>query len=222
MSMTYGEKGVIGTTAGTTGTIAEAAGSIAVIVLSIIGLAQTTPGISIVAVAVIVLGAALLAEGGALAGEFSRLVATSGEIVSADTEISGMSLQVAGGGTALVLGILALLGVASDTVTAAAVILVGAVLLLTAGTIPQLRQLRARATGTSEMALIIGRSAMSGMAGAQFLCGVAAIVLGILALSAADMASARNLILVGLLVIGGAMTIGVTAMSGNMLRFFVK
>lgn len=60
------------------------------------------------------------------------------------------------------------------------------------------------------------------MAGAQFLSAVAAIVLGILALSAASVETGRTLVLVGYLIIGGAMTIGVTAMSGNFMRFFTR
>lgn len=225
MSATYGEartERVLGATS-TTGTIAEAAGSIAVIVLSIIGLAQETASTTIVAVTTIVLGAALLAEGGALAGEFARLTMLSGEpIGTADNVLGGMSLQVACGGVALVLGILSLLAVSVATLPAAAAILVGGAMMLTAGTIPQMRQLRAMTSGTSEIALLIGRSSMSGMAGAQFLCGVAAIVLGILALSSASTETGRTLVLVGFLIIGGAMTIGVTAMSGNFLRFFTR
>lgn len=224
MSATYGEariERVLGATSAT-GTIAEAAGSIAVIILSIIGLAQGTASATIVAVTTIVLGAALLAEGGALAGEFSRLATLTGEPVAADSVLSGMSLQVASGGVALVLGILALLGVSATTLTAAAAILVGAALMLTAGTIPQLRQLRSLTTGSSEIVQMIGRSSMGGMAGAQFLAGVAAIVLGILALSSGATETSRTLILVGFLIIGGAMTVGVTAMSGNFLRFFTR
>jgi len=224
MSASYGEartERALDTTSAT-GTIAEAAGSIAVIVLSIIGLAQGTASATIVAVTTIVLGAALLAEGGALAGEFGRLTMLSGEPGAADNMLGGMSLQVSSGGIALVLGILALLGVSATTLPAAAVILVGGALMLTAGTIAQLRQLRAMTSGTSEMAVLIGRSSMSGMAGAQFLSAVAAIVLGILALSAASVETGRTLVLVGYLIIGGAMTIGVTAMSGNFMRFFTR
>ena len=224
MSATYGEartERVLGATS-TTGTIAEAAGSIAVIVLSIIGLAQGTTSAIIVAITAIVLGAALLAEGGALAGEFTRLATLSGESGVADSIVGGMSLQVACGGITLVLGILALLGVSAAALTAAAVIVVGAALMLTAGTIPQLRQLRSLTSGGSEIVQMIGRTSMSGMAGAQFLGGVAAIVLGILALSSTGVETGRTLIMVGFLVIGGAMTIGVTAMSGNFLRFFTR
>lgn len=224
MSSTYSEartERVLGATS-TTGTIAEAAGSIAVIVLSIIGLAQGTASLTIVAVTAIVLGAALLAEGGALAGEFSRLAMITGEPMAADNVLSGMSLQVASGGIVLVLGILALLGVSSATLPAAATIIVGAALMLTAGSIPQLRQLRSMTSGSSEIVQMIGRTSMSGMAGAQFLAGVAAIVLGILALSTTAAETSRTLVLVGFLVVGGAMTIGVTAMSGNFLRFFTR
>jgi hypothetical protein len=222
MSASYGEartERVLGATSAT-GTIAEAAGSIAVIVLSIIGLAQGTGSLTIVAVTTIVLGAALLAEGGALAGEFTRLAMVSGEPANADTALNGMSLQVSSGGIALVLGILALLGVQAEILCAAALIVVGGTLLVTAGTIPQLRQARSMTSGASEIVQMIGRTSMAGMAGMQFLCGVAAIVLGILALSATGMG--RSFVLVGFLIVGGVMTVGVTAMSGNFLRFFTR
>lgn len=203
----------------TTGTIAEAAGSIAVIVLSIIGLAQTTTSATIVAVTTIVLGAALLAEGGALAGEYSR-IATVGTAttMTADNLLSGMSLQVYGGAIALVLGILAILGISTEILCSAALILVGGVLLLTAGTAPQIRQMSQMSTPVGTMQSV----SMSGMTGFQFLNGVAAIVLGILSLAGHSTESVRSLILVGFLVVGGAMTIGVTAMSGNFMRFFTK
>src|SRR6185312_12468190 len=142
--------------------------------LSIIGLAQGTASATIVAVTTIVLGAALLAEGGTLAGEFARLTMLNGEPDAADSVMGGMSLQVSGGGIALVLGILSLLAVAVGTLPAAAVILVGGVMMLTAGTIPQLRQLRAVSTGSSAIAQWIGRSSMSGMLGALVLCGIGA------------------------------------------------
>lgn len=220
MSAAYGEarsERVISTT----GTIAEAAGSIAVIVLSIIGLAQATTSATIVAVTAIVLGAALLAEGGALAGEFSK-VTTAGSTMTmtADNALSGMSLQVYGGAITLVLGILAILGISTEVLCSAALILVGGVLLLTAGTGPQIRQMSqmSSATGTQSVQTV----SMSGMTGFQFLNGVAAIVLGILSLAGHSTEGVRSLILVGFLVVGGAMTIGVTAMSGNFMRFFTR
>ena len=68
------------------------------------------------------------------------------------------------------------------------------------------------------------RASMSGLVGFQFLSGVAAVVLGILALAGAGHGteSIRTLVLVGFLVVGGAMTIAVTAMSGNFMRFFTR
>lgn len=219
MAMTY-DVSKTSTTVGATGAIAEAAGAIGVIVLSIIALAQAPASATIVAVTVIVLGAALLAEGGAWAGEFSRLVNFSGGVTSMETQVHGASLQLVGGGTALVLGILALLGVAPGTLPAAAVIMVGGVLLLSAGTIPQLRQARAQLAGASEFTQTIWRSAVNGIAGAEILCGIAAIVLGILALSTGYLDSMRQMTMVGTLVLGGAMVFGVTATSGSLMRFF--
>jgi hypothetical protein len=219
MSAAYGEartEKVISTT----GTIAEAAGSIAVIVLSIIGLAQTAASATIVAVTTIVLGAALLAEGGALASEFSKITtAGTSTTMTAENALGGMSLQVYGGAITLVLGILATLGISTEILCSAALILVGGVLLLTAGTAPQIRQMSQMSVGGTQS---VSTLSMSGMTGFQFLNGVAAIVLGILSLTGHSTESVRTLVLVGFLVVGGAMTIGVTAMSGNFLRFFTK
>ena len=120
----------------------EATGSVAVIALAIAALAGVRSAL-FAAIATIVLGAAVLIEGGVLAG--AEMI-ERGEF--ATTEFLG-------GLTGVVLGILALVGVAPASLLSVAIIVFGATLLF------------------SRMA--------GGEFGGRVLVGIAAIVLGILA-----------------------------------------
>jgi hypothetical protein len=75
-----------------------------------------------------------------------------------------------------------------------------------------------QAAGLSEIAQRVAQAAVSGAVGTQVLAGVAAIVLGILALVSET--HAANLALVGLLVLGAAITLTATALAGRLLRLF--
>ncbi len=87
----------------------EAAGSVAVIALAIAALAGVQPYL-LAGIATIVLGAAVLIEGGVLDG---REVIERGELAST---------EFLGGFAGIILGILALLGIASMTLLSVAVI----------------------------------------------------------------------------------------------------
>jgi len=200
------------------GSIVEVAGGIAVIVLAIIGLAQGGNEF-LTAIATIVLGVALMAEGGTIAAHMSRLLGlvTAGGMRA--TEIgTGMTGEFLAGIAAIVLGILALVGLHAPILLAAAVIVVGASLLLTAGAVERLNQVPLQATG-SEMARELEQFAVSSAVAAQLLVGIAAIVLGIVALvsTAAFMAS---LTLIALLVLGASLMLTGTALAGGVMRLF--
>jgi hypothetical protein len=198
------------------GSIVEAAGGIAVIVLSIIGLARG--GEFMTAIATIVLGVALLAEGGAIAAQFSKLLsAVTGGALGAMELGGGMTAEILAGGGAIVLGILALVGLKPMILLPAAVIAVGVALMLTAGAIERLNEIRVQAAGLSETAEKVAQAAVSGAVGTQVLAGIAAVVLGILALVTSYSAS---LTLVGLIVLGASVTLTGTALAGRMLRMF--
>lgn len=142
----------------TEGLLGRAIGAVALIVLAIAGLAGawSTP---IAAIATIVFGATFLVEG----GYFSR---TQGRGELAGTEFLG-------GLTGVILGVLALLGIAPPTLLAAAVIVFGA-------------------------ALLFGHLA-DGAFGSYSLVAIGAIVLGVLAVVGL---SAITLVLVALLALG--------------------
>jgi hypothetical protein len=145
----------------------EAIAAVAVIALAIVGLAGVFSE-TLAAIATIVLGAGILVEGGFFASASAtveeRRLAESGSYLSAD---------FLGGIAAVVLGILALLGIYSSTLLAIAVLVLGAAFLLSSGA-----------------AFDFGGHALGGLA---------AVVLGILAVVGLDRPA---LILVALLVLG--------------------
>lgn len=132
MAITYNERDVARIEAG--GSIAEAVGGIAVGVLAIISLAETTPSAVLTSIATIVLGVVLLAEGGTIAAEFSRLIGIRVESgPEGSLEAGGLTLELFAGIALVVLGILALIGVATEVLIACAVIVAGAALILQIG-----------------------------------------------------------------------------------------
>ncbi|HVZ92520.1 MAG TPA: hypothetical protein VG843_12790 [Rhizomicrobium sp.] len=216
MATTYTER--TGVTAATTGSIADAAGGIAVIVLSIIGLGRATPG-PLMSIAVIVLGAAFLAEGGAVIGEYTQLLnRTVGAVADSG---AGMMMELMIGAAILVLGILGLIGVAPAILAPVAVIVAGALLLVSAPVMMQLVEIRRVLEGTAEPAQSLLRASASGVSGMQILAGLAAIVLGILDLTGATI-GAGALTLVALLILGAALTFNGTALTGSVYKIFSR
>jgi hypothetical protein len=210
----YGDKALLEIE--TTGSVVEAATGIAVVVLAIIGLAHAG---FFGPIAAIVLGAALLAQGGAVAAEYSKLLSViTGGTLGAIELGGGMTVEVLAGGGIVVLGILALLGFSPDVLISAGVIAVGASLILAAGGLQRLNTLKVQAAGLPELAQKVAEGAVACAITAQVLCGGAAVVLGILALSMP--ANATVLMLVGLLVLGATASMSGTALTGRLLRLF--
>jgi len=161
----------------------EAAAALAVVALAIVGLARTDSFI-LAAIAVIIFGAAILTEGGAGAAIFSA----RGQLgTEAESWTGGLSSDFLAGVGGIVLGILALLGVASGVLLSVAALLFGAAYLLSG-------------LGGTQMAWF------SYAFGGQLLVGLAAVVLGILAVVGQD---SLTLVLVSLLILGaGALFTG--------------
>lgn len=161
----------------------EAIGGAAAVVLGILGLAEVSP-MYLAPIATIVVGVALWFEGAAIVARYSRFVASEARS-SAITEVppvsSGIGAEFLGGAAGTVLGILALLGVASITLTSIAVIVYGAALLFGSGT-PLRMNGMATEEDTSTPVHQVMREAAWASSGAQLLVGVGAAVLGILAL----------------------------------------
>jgi hypothetical protein len=188
-------------------------------VLAIIGLTGFDPE-GMAGIATIVLGAALLIQGGTILTEYSNVIFATATPVSVDRiggeGLSAMFIVGAGG---IVLGVLALLGIASGTLTAIAVIAFGSALLLGSSLVRQLYLLQMQAqqsTGPrSGNELLTGQMA-AGSAGVQLLAGLAAVVLGILAVAGQ---SATVLTLAALLLLGVTVLLTGSTLSGLVLSF---
>lgn len=196
------------------GGFADAVGGIATIVLAIVALAGVHADI-LVPAAVIVFGAALLIQGGTMLSEHARMIFPAAGVGSIEQFTGGnLSAVFLVGIAGIVLGILALLGVAAATLSSVAVIAFGAALVLSANSVRELYMFR-RSTGTSGNELVAGEMA-SGSAGVQLLAGLTAVVLGILAVSGVN---SLVLMLSALIVLGGAVVLSGSTLSGMVMSF---
>ncbi len=203
------------------GGVMDAIGGIATAVLAIVGLAGWRPEL-LAAVATIVFGAALLIQGGTLLSEYSQVFTPSAALQTASDAFSGdgLAAMFPVGIAGIVLGILAVLGVAPLALTAVAVISFGAALMLSAQSVRRLfamqAELRRSAVSASSVREFLAGEMAGGSAGIQFLAGIASVVLGIIAVS-----GVHNVVLtlVALLVVGLTNIISGSALSGLVLGF---
>ncbi|HTT83965.1 MAG TPA: hypothetical protein VMF67_10830 [Rhizomicrobium sp.] len=200
----------------TTGSLVEVAGGVAIIVLSIIGLARIGNVGALPAISVIILGAALIAEGGTIATEFSRLIGMTVGAAGVGEFNGGMTTEILVGAVVLVLGVLSVLGVSPATLVPSAIIVAGALLLISAANVQRMNSVKIATLGTTEGAQALLQSAISAAAGFQVLAGIASVVLGILALSSA--ANLAIFTMVGLLVLGAAVTMSGGTLTGSLMR----
>jgi hypothetical protein len=194
------------------GSVTEAICGAGAVVLAIIGLAGTLPGY-LASIATIVFGVALLAQGGAIAARYSRLLReTTPHEWDARAELGGgMGAEFLAGGAGVVMGILGVLGIGTPTLIPIAVIVFGGALLLGSGSTADLSTLTM--SGPHGRVAQISRQAAVAASGAQVLVGVAAIVLGIIALVGVDPVPVT---LVALLVLGASVLFTGTALTGRM------
>jgi hypothetical protein len=192
------------------GSITEAVAGAAAVVLAIVGLAGTFPGY-MACIATIAFGVALLAQGGAVAARYRRLLHEVTPLEwDARMELGGgMGAEFIGGATGVVLGVLGLLGLATTTLIAVAVIVFGAALLLGGGATADLGSLGGPARHAH-----IARQATVAASGTQMLVGIGAVVLGIIALVGAD---ALLIELVALLVLGASVLLSGAAVGTRLM-----
>jgi hypothetical protein len=202
------------------GGLADAIGGIATIVLAIVALAGVHPAI-VLSVAVIVFGATLLIQGGTLVSEYEGIMFPAGtaNVVSPEQfGVGGLATLFLVGVAGIVLGILALLGIAAETLTAISVIAFGASLLLSSNSVRHLSMLQT--TSRSDVARsgaerLAGEMA-TGSASIQVLAGLTAIVLGILSVAGVN---PNVLMLSALIVLGGAIILTGSALTGLIIGF---
>ncbi len=204
------------------GGFVDAIGGVATIVLAIIGLSGAKPEM-LVAIATIVFGAALLVQGGAILSEYVGIIFPDGAGSMEEFGGSSVSALFMAGAAGIVLGILALVGVESAILTSIAIIAFGAGLLVSANSVSQLHTLkrvaeRLSAAGSSQSggAELVAHEMASGSAGVTALAGLAAVVLGILALC--DVHSVV-LELSALIALGATLVLTGSTMSATVLNF---
>jgi hypothetical protein len=202
------------------GGLADAIGGIATIVLAVIALAGVHPEI-ILPIAIIVFGATLLIQGGTMLSEYAAIIFPAGA-ASASSEQSGvgsLSTLFVVGVAGIVLGILALLGITPEILMAIAVIAFGSALLLSSNSVRDLYMLQSYMSRSgaprSGTELLAGEMA-SGSAAVQMLAGLAAIVLGTLAVVGINR---TVLMLAALIVLGATVILTGSALSGLVIGF---
>lgn len=198
------------------GGFADALGGIATIVLAIIGLAGIRPDV-LTSIATVVFGAALLIQGGAMLSEFAQFDAVPEPHAGASG--GGLSTLFLVGVAGIVLGVLALLNIHPTMLTAIAAIAFGAALVISTPAVWHLltsRSVESRFVTRPPVVQVIASEVAAGSAGVQCMTGLAAIVLGILAVAGVFTTS---LTLVALLAAGSALLLTGSSLSGTMIGF---
>jgi hypothetical protein len=208
--------------AATYGGLADAIGGAATIILAIVALSGVGQSL-LAAIATVVFGAALLIQGGTMLTEFTKLMAPPSAASTAEEVVGGggLSALFLVGAAGIVLGVLALVGISAQTLTAAAVIAFGGALLLSSNSVWRLYRAkrasyRAGAAGTLSGAEFLAGEMASGSAVLQALSGLAAIILGIVAVTGTN---PNVLIPVGLLVLGATVLLTGSTLSGAVMGF---
>ncbi len=144
------------------------------IVLAIVGLVGYLP-LYVAGIATIAVGLALLAQGSTIAARWqdAHHIAERERL-----DKLGMSTEMFGGLAAIVLGILALLGVASLTLLAVAAIVLGVSLLLGGGAQPEI------AEDDTPKRWHVTRDAVRASSGVMVMGGLSSLVLGVIAVAA--------------------------------------
>ncbi len=203
--------------------VPELVAGFAVIVLTILGLAGVSPPF-LVAVATIVFGLGLLLNGRSALSEIHRALARQTDSLARQSSsdeaviaVNGWSTVFLAGRAGIVLGILALLGVASMHLVAIAVIAYGAALLISTNASMRMRVLLSTSANTNPILERLIRDTAADSAGLQTIAGLSAIVLGILALSGFV---PITLLLIALLCLGCFIGLTSTFLAGSLVRTF--
>jgi hypothetical protein len=199
------------------GSLAEGIVAGGVIVLTLLGLSSIMPNI-VLAIAVIAMGAAFMIEGGAISVRFSQLLMETSKNRFEKAELgAGVTAEFLGGITGVVLGILSLLGLYPLVLVPVAVIVFGCTLLFGSGVTARLNVIELEGTDESATFKKIAHEAVSAAAGVEFLLGLGAGILGIIALVGTY---GITLSLVAMLVIGITGFVNGAAITGRMASIF--
>jgi hypothetical protein len=210
------ERRALGIIAGGAGV--KTVGGIAVAVLAILALIGVIPRM-LIEISGIVFGAAMLLEGISIGSEYRKLAQWVAETRSERIEVGGgTGIEILVGVAAIAMGVLSLLGIAASSLMPALIITGGAGLILAAGTLEGMKDLRLMADSSSDVARRVSHDSMGGGAALEVLGGVAAVVLGILSLVMLPAFAAEGtgtLPQVGMLVLGLATAAGGGVLAGR-------
>jgi len=198
--------------------ISESVGGAAAIVLTILGLAHVVP-VFLVAIALIAAGAAQIIRGVLLIRDYDHALERPNAAVSL-AELGGagvLPLEVLAGGSAIILGILALLQLDPVDLVAIGVIALGSALVLTTNATARIGLFKVSAIYRDERGQRLAGEVMAGTAMLQALSGLTAVVLGIIALAGF---SSLVLILIALLNLGGFIVLNGATVGETILAIF--
>jgi hypothetical protein len=194
------------------GSSIEAVGGLVAVLLAVIGIA-TSEFFTMGGAATIVIGVSLFVQGGAIASRWrSELRRLDGLRYDRNELITGISTEVFGGLVGVVLGVLVLAGVMPAVLLPVAAIVFGGALLLGGAAQPELSNLAAPPKRPTV------QDAVEASGGIMVLVGVAAAVLGILALL--GVGPAMTLALIAMLCIGGSLLFAGGALATRFMRRF--
>lgn len=198
------------------GGLVDAFGGAATVVLAIVALAGTSSDM-LLAIATIVFGAALLIQSGAIVSELSAMIVPEGGAALAENfGGGGLAIVFLAGTAGIVLGVLALIGIHPVMLASIAVIAFGSAVVFGGGSVWSVFRLKQSGQTVVSGAQIVATEIAAGSAGLQCVGGLAAIVLGILAVTGTLPAI---LSLVGLLIMGAAIVLTGSTLTGVVQGF---
>jgi len=201
-----------------TGSTTEALGGATAAVLALIGLAGTDP-LSMAAVASIALGAVFLVSSGLFAAEYRKVMNhTESTPWSAAEYGGGLGAQAVAGIAAIMLGILALLGINPYILLSTTAIVLGAGLLFGSGVVARMAAVRPERQETADAySGRLTKQVATGASGGQSIIGFGAALLGLLGLLNF---TPLLLVLTALLGLGLISLVSGSAMAGRVLSLF--
>ena len=189
------------------GASVEVIAGLAAIVVTVIGIDGYRP-IVMASIATLLLGIALVTQGGAIASRWrATLHRLDGAGVHRSELLGGIGTEVFGGIVGIAIAIIALAGVVPNVLIAVAAIVFGGALLLGGAAQPELANL---APGRNSRA-----QAVEASGGVMVIVGIAAAVLGILALL--DVGPVVVLALIAMLCVGAALVFAGGALAARLM-----
>ncbi len=198
------------------GVAIETLGAVTALVLSIIGLAGLMP-IDLAAISAIAAGVALLFEGLSVG---AQLRPASAEILPRDATTGEIGVEALAGLGGIILGILALARIDTFTLLPVSALVLGVGLLFAVHPLSEVTHVGDVYYDRSDTKEEVLRGAATTASGAHALAGLAAIVLGIIALVTSI--SVVTYSLVAFLVLGATVLLGSAAVGGKLVGYFTR